>query len=570
MSVSWKHRFLVAALCAGFFTLALNARNLSRAFRGALTAASLTEHYIDERYYMATIGKVGKGESVFGHASFLEHRNDAPSASLAPAIEGLLMRWLHLSLPYAVLLGDVLFPFLAIALLTLGLQSLSGGSLFMAGAVAVIIGSDIGTYWFRSANPQIPFVMVMAWFTAAFVMHSSSVKASATRGVITGLMTWVHLVYASFFVIADAVFLVAEFLQHRSWKRFLQQGAAYGLVFIVCVLPRLLLSLSPEVAQDTFYRLGVVLSHAPSAPRMQIVLLCFLVVLLFYRWQQKRWPSIWVYRCFLLLVAALIGLNQTVIHGFDLTFVSYYQPLIRIVLLLTVCGFVIAVLPFQSWRRWVIGGIALLFIVRFQSSVSALTKEMHAETLLYEQSGAPQVIAWLREQQGPLVIAAPNILNEWIPGETQHYVLFNEYGWNQPMSDTELAERYALQVRLIPSSVSKDKTYTFVFGGHAGLQAAKERTICRIRRMLLRTDEDCVNDPRSLIRHQELLPVVDYAAVDVSAMMRKYYVEYVVTQGEDKGELPAFCRRQEQIENFTVWNCRSDLSAQDHQFPPQS
>ena len=492
--------------------------------RGTLTVGTMTEHAIDERYYLATIAKVGAGNPVMGHASYLEHRADAPSASLAPAAEGLLMRWLGLSLPFTLLLGDILFPFLTVLLLALGLRMLFGGSALLSAAAAVFVGSDIGTYWLRSANPQIPFVAVAGWLALVFTLPLLSRRSFVLRALVVGLLSWVQLVYASFFLIADGVLTLSEMIRQRKIRQAVPGIALYGAVFILSVLPRLFLGLPPEVATDTFYRLGIIHTHAPAAPQMQMFLWGILAALLLARRFWKGWMTEGMWRCTLLIIAALVGLNQSVIHGIDATFVSYYQPAIRIVVLQTFLGGVFALVRSEKMRRILLLGVSGISLVAMMFSVYAFKMQAQAEADALAQSDVPAVLEWLRAQPGPLAIAAPNSLNERIPAETPHYVLFNEYGWNQPMSDRELAERYALQARLVPSSVAREKTYTFVFGGHAGLQAAKERTLCKILRRIGMGDGPCDTQARSLIRHQELLPIVDNAETDVSQALKKFHV----------------------------------------------
>lgn len=522
---------------------------------GTLTVANVEEHAIDERYYLATVAKVGAGNPVMGHASYLEHRTDAPSASLAPAIEGLVMRWSGLSLPVTVLLCDLLFPFLTVFILALGLRAFFGGSMLLGAAAAVFIGSDIGTYWLRAANPQIPFIGVAAWIALVFTLPLLSRKSLILRALVAGLLSWVHLVYASLFIIADGVLTLTEMIRQKKFKDVILSVVLYGSVLIVCFLPRMFFSLPPEVATDTFYRLGIIYTHAPAAPQMQMFLIGFLAVLwVLWRTNKTQFPES-LRRSAVLLVASLVALNQSVIHGIDATFVSYYQPTIRILTLLTLMGIVWAVLRSARTRHAVLIGCSGIALVAMFFSVRTLKARTQAESDALMRSDVPQVLEWLRAQPGHIVVAAPNILNERIPAETPHYVLFNEYGWNQPMTDRELAERYALQVRLIPSSKARDATYTFIFGGHAGLQAAKERTLCKIFKGIGLTQNACVIEARSLIRHQELLPIVDNLQTDVAAALKTFHVTYVITTASDSGDIPAQCAEVKRIGGYAVRKC---------------
>lgn len=551
-------RLLFACAVAAIFTLALSARNLRDWGTGRLSVASLNDSAIDERLYFSTIAKTGQGAPPLGHSSYIEHRADAVAMSLAPVVEGLPMRWLGLSLEHTLLLGDLLWTFCTIFLLTLGLLSLFPRSPLIAGATALIIGGDIGTYFLRASNPQLPFVGSAAWFATAMILPAEGKRALLLRGAIVGALTWLHPLYASFFAIADGTLLLGEFLRHRSWKKTLASGLRYALAVIVFLIPRFLLSASPQAAADTLARAGVIFVRIPAAPQLQMMLLTVVVVLAFLWWKKKRWPSKRMRFCAVLIAASLLALNQSLIHGIDATFISYYNNLVRTVLILSTAIIIVHIVRPIIARRAIFLCVAGLSLLALWHAAGSLAAAARAEAERYAASDVPQVLTWLQERPDePFVVAAPNALNERIPYETPHYVLFNEYGWNQQMTDRELAERYALQVNLIPSSKARDRTYTFVFGGYAGLTSAKRRALCRIKRTFLGTADPCTLDARTLIRHQELLPIVDNADVDIREMMEKYRVAYIVTEQPHRlpAQARARCTKSTTIGAYAVWSC---------------
>ncbi len=555
-------RFLFACAVAAVFTAALNARNILEWQAGQLTVSELNDHVIDERLYFSIIAKTGQGNPLLGHSSYLEHRGDAVAMSLAPVIEGLPMRWFGLPLMETLLLGDILFPFLATFFLTFGLLSFFAGSFVIPAATALVMMSDIGVYWLRSSNPQLPFVGSAAWLMIAFLLPAESVMGLLLRGITAGILFWLHPLYASFFIVADGTLLLMGLLRHRLWKKTLQGGLLYSAGILVFLIPRFLLKSSPEAATDTLARAGTIHTHLPAAPGTQMILLVAAAVFLFLRWKKKSWPSGRLYLCFCLILAALFALNQSVIHGRDALFVAYYTVLIRMVMILGITTLFIHLIRNVRIRRMVMIAAAGISMLLFWNDLGSFAVRIRTEAQLYEQSDAPAALAWLRNQSGSLAIAGPNALNERIPYETLHYVLFNEYGWNQQMTDTELAERYALQVNLIPSSVLKDTTYTPVFGGYAGLSSAKRRAFCRIKRTIFRTGDPCTLDARTLIRHQELLPLVDEAKIDVTAMMKKYHISFVITEKDQT--LPdaakKLCTNVKTIGEYSIWSCPTNSS----------
>ncbi len=550
-------RFLFACIIALAFTLILNARSLQELSAGQLSVAYLNDHAVDEQFYFSTIAKVGQGAPAFGHSSYFEHHDDVSAVSLAPVTEGLLMRLLHLPLAQTLLLSDLLFPFLAILILTFGLTYVFKKSLLPAGAVAVIVGSDIGTYWFRSSNPQLPFVGAAAWFATTLAMPLQSTTALVLRATIAGTLSWFHLVYASFFIIADGVLLLSGYLEQRSLRQLVKNSLLYLVVLGILIAPRLLMNVPAEVAEDTLARIGVIHTRIPAGPKMQLLILGLMAIMLILHWKRRAWPKEALWKCFLLLIASLLALNQSLIHGRDALFVSYYNGVLRMVMLLSILILFVQITKNALWSRIAVGVCAVVSIVLLWNAVGLVARESRANADRYEESDIPKILAWIGEQPGLLVVAAPSDINARIPYETPHYDLFNAYGWNLPLTDKELAERYALQVNLVPSTKILDRTYTNIFGGYAGLSGSKRRTFCKMKRALLRTSDPCIVEPRSLIRHQELLPMVDDAKIDVVDAMKRYHVSLIVT--EEGEQLPLViknaCSKATTIGMYTTWSC---------------
>ncbi len=549
-------RLLPALVAALGFTLVLNAWSLGEAAAGRLAPEYLDEHGIDERYYFAMIAKIGQGNPVLGHASYREHRTGSPAASVSPAPQGLLMR-LGIPLTGVLLAGDLVFPFLAVLLLAWGLRR-PLGSPWLGAAAALVVAADIGTYWFRAANPQIPFLLLFGWIAASFVLPRERTASWLVRAVLVGALVWVHPVYASFAIFADAVSWVSEVAATRSWKAALRSGAAYGVTFLAVVLPRFLLSLPPDVAQDTFYRLGIIRTHVPAVPSQQILLLAAMGVLLLLRWR-RICAGEGTRHALILLTGALLACNQAILHGADAVFAAYYPHLIRITLLVAGAMVLVEILPRIGQRRVLASTLAAFWMGAFGLEAAAQAQISRQAVATLEASDVPAVLTRLRTMTGSLVVAAPTALNERIPSETAHYVLFNEYGWNQPSTDAELAERYALQARLIPSSRLTEGTYTAVFGGYAGLTASKTRATCRLRERFFPSGDPCNTKARDLIRHPDLLAVADTLGVDVPVVLRKYSVEILVTEsGASLADVPKDrCALLETIGIYALWTCKT-------------
>lgn len=551
-------RLLFAGIVAAVFTLTLNFDSIRELSAGRLTVAILNDQSADELYYFATIAKVGQGQPPLGHTSYMEHNRDGSIVNLAPVLPGLAMRFLGLSLRTTLFLGDLLFPFLAVFLLTLGFLS-AFRSRAIAGAAAVLLAAEIGTYWFRASNPQLPFVAVAAWIAVVMAYPPASRTGLALRGLIIGVLTWLQVVYASLFVIVDGTLLLAGLLEHRKLSQSFKNGLLYGLCLVIPLLPRFFVRPTAESAADTIHRIGLIETHLPALPKLQLLLLCVIAVLAIWLWKTKKKQDEHLRTCIILLIGCLIALNQAVITGVDALFAGYYPHPINLLLTLTLVIVAVQLLSTQHWKNIAFIAVAIVCLANLRADVAEFSAGARGAAVEYEKSDVPQVLAWLKDQPGPVVIASPYGINGRIPYETLHYDLFNGYGWNLPMTDTELAQRYALQVRLIPSSQNPDRTNTHVFGGFAGLTASKRRAYCRLKRSILRTDDPCIIDAASLTIHQELYSYVDDLKIDVKKAMKKFHVSYVVTEQANTlpPEIRDMCTKKITIGTYTIWSCAS-------------
>jgi hypothetical protein len=549
-------RLLIAVLAAAIFSGVLNFGGLERLAQGTLTTEYLNDHGTDERYYLAKIHKVLSGEPFLGNSTLIEHRDDTQTPFLAPAIEGFFGRITGMTLPQTVLFFDVLWAFLFVLLLSLACTRFFRGEILPGTAAALLIATDVGTYFLRASNPQVPLVLTALWLWSLLAIKNRYASL-ALRAVSVSLLLWAHIVYGSLLLIMEAVLFLAASVEHRSWKRGAIEALVTGGIVAILHLPRLLFSGDPEALTDVFYRLGVLRIHAPTSPKTQAVILAVLLVTLGVWWWKRRSEAAAKPLTLnaLLLVSALIGLNQAVIHGYDATFTSYYHAIIRIIVLLSILTIVFVLLPSSRWRTIVFAVFGTGSIVCLTMQVLPWYRAQEQATEVFAESDEARVLEWLAKLTEPAVVAAPRILSERIPSATPHYVLFNEYSWVQTATDREMAERYALQATLLPSAIPLDDSYTSVLGQYAGLTASKTRALCRLKRTLLRTDDACDADARSFIRHPELLPILDDLRIDPVELLDRYHVTWIVTD-ESQNRIPLEqCRMERRIGRYAIFGC---------------
>ncbi len=549
-------RFAVALLVGTAFTLLLNAARIPAALRGELTIATLQNHGKDELYYIALVRDAATGHANLGHTAFREHRDDAAVTTYAPLPQGLFARAMGLPVEAALFLGDLLFPLLAVAFLFLAASALFG-SLPMAAAVTLAAAAYLDTYWLRTANPQIPYILVTAWLAVFFSGHPGRIARDALRGLIVGVLGWVQLLYASFFLLVEGTDLLRRLREREAWIAVLRSAWVTFGIAAVCIAAKVLFAGNPGdiAATDTIHRLGVIPSRYPAAPGVQLLLLALGALLLIAR----RKPSADRPRVDLLLtivVAALLGLNQSLLHGIDATFSSYYVNILFFVFWLGGAYALWTLIPRRA-AVTLFTGVAAYMLVSCAFTLHADARRDALRQDAFDRSDAPALIAWLRTQPDDRVIAAPMDLSDLIPPYTDHYVLFNSYAYNQRATDAELTERFLLERSLFPGDAQllSDPSYGLVFGGYGGMLAARERTACKMFQPLGLKLGDCSATAASRVLHQDLLTRLRDEKPDVPALLRTYGVDLLVTTS-NRSPSPD-CVLQTTVGAYRVLRCDS-------------
>jgi hypothetical protein len=542
---------LLVALC---FALSMSAGHALSAMRGDLSLALMDNHGVDELYYFALMRDAAHGYPNLGHAAFKEHRLDATVTTFAPAVEGLAMRASGWSTETAALLGDLLFPFLGALLLFLALRGLlRKDGLAAAGTLGIM--AVIGTYWLRSSNPQIPFVLVCAYLACLCSPDRQRPWLCTARGLCIALLLYTQLLYGSLLVIVEGVDALYRLtMDRKAWKRWLTAEIVTGVTLVIGAVPKMLLSLQARgdpAITDTFHRLGVIPSRYPAAPFLQLVLVSLGIVLLQMR---RRAPACKreIDTVLVLLLSGLIGLNQSLVHGIDATFSSYYANVLVFIVGMAFSLLLVATAPsdrLRSAAAWLLSGA---LVVSFAVAVYGENTQDIARAAAYRASPEAGLMAWLGAQPGELVIAAPRGVSDLVPAYTDHFVLLNTYSFNQRSADRELAERYLLQTALFPDG-NTDPTYQQVFGGYAGMLGARLRTACRIKRFL-HLSTSCAVDVPALIPHQDLRKMLDAKQADLPALLRQYHVDLIIAPAEN-AVAKRLCPKQERQGMYWVYRC---------------
>ncbi len=543
----WSRPHLLWGLGTGaLFTILLNVIHLLPALHGQLTVIHLLNHGRDEAYYAAVIRGLARGADIY-HA-----------ATQAP----LLQSWLlpaGAGLTGTLLAGDVLYPFLAVFFLFFAALGLLRSPRWAA-ASAMIAAASLGGYWLRTSNPQVPYVLVAA-YAALYCSRDERRGMFLARGAVIGLLCHVQLLYGSFLLILEAVDAARRFFldRERPLAVVRDTGIVLGATAVLClpILWGVFLSADPA-GGDIYRRLGVIPSRYPSAPQFQLQLLLAAGIFLIARARPKTERQV-IDRVLVVIAAALLGFNQALLHGVDATFSSYY---VNVLLLLRWLAFPVLAIAYLGRTRGTTAALAVaavFMLLRFAGEMGTEAAEDARRIADYAGSQERSVIAVLPTATG--AVAAPLVLADRIPVLTDRDALFTSYAYNWRMPDRELAERYLLQRALFPSSgdlTEKERGYPSVFGGYPGMLAARERTVCRYRARLLRRDDDCVIDPRTLVVHQELLAMLDNADADLPSLVKKFRVGLIVTDWILPSGLQDICTAEGTVGTYTVYGCSAN------------
>lgn len=559
-----RYTFVIGLVVACAYALALNAGVIVMMSRGSASPAFLgiQRASADEAHYFARMREFSEGRLAIGNVALKEHRDAWETAQgSGAAVQGALLAFTGWEIQTIVWIGDVLFPFLA-ALLVFWITCALFINAWIRIAVTILILNVIGVGWLRSVSPQVTMTIFFAFLGAFLCGSVREWKLTLIRGVLIALLAFVQPQYAVLCAVIEGLNLLRLlFLKRYPLSELLKKELWLIVPCIVAfVVKLLLLRVSDvEMSTDTYRRLGLIASHLPAAPVLQLQLLLGLGALFWLRTRvatKDRETSEQSDTLCVLLAAGLVSLNQSVVHGKDAIFGLYYTYPLLSILWLSGCFFVVHSVPSRKLAFFVLSSLTILSLVRFGERLQETVRIQKVEADAIAEAGILPVVMWLDSLPGERVIGAPIEIADLVPVFTDHYVLFNRYARFQTVGDKELAERYILQEILFPSPKEFiDPTHSLVFGQAPGNLAARKRTWCRIISLFQKSIDECRVEIRSMVTHQELLPMLDEKRADRLSLLQKYHVDTIVTASPLPAPLIPFCNQNVKIGTYTVYLC---------------
>ncbi len=545
--------FFVGFIIACAFTFLLNVSSIRDFAQARLTFFDLGFDNVsaDEAHYFAMIRDVADGLFNLGNTSLQEHQSDPNVSTYAPLLQGSLIRFFDTDFTMAILIGDVLFPFLGVLILFIAL-SLLGFSLFDAALMALFSLSAIG--WQRSINPQISIPLFL-FATGAFFIGNirPSKRGWMLQGALTAVLIFVHVLYAELLLAAELCVAFFHYVRTGEAKRriFVRLGCTVAPSFVAFVVKVLLTAgLSPDVLSDTYRRLGMIPSHLPAAPMLQLQIALTLAIVFVLRRRKLISENAILESLSFLLIATLLCLNQSIVSGVDLVFGLYFAVPAAIFLRLLWMSVILSFIPIPLRVRRI---LAVLIVAFSLLPLMRLELQEHSAENEAARMYAP-LIAWLVSEPGDKVILAPIEIANLIPIVSSHSVVFNQYAHFGSASDEELADRFLLEKSLFPIVREEgDPLFSWVFGLYAGNLSARSRTACRLFDPFVR--DACTNDPRSFVFHQDQLRRLEAGTVGRKKMLEKFNVDFIISETELSPDLLSLCPFDRTVAAYRVHRC---------------
>lgn len=532
------------------FSLVLNAGSLVALSRGTLTVAGLGAGIgsADEVYYFALMRDIADGNSRMGNVSFQEYQ-DAPSlAGYALLPQGLLARLTGWRIEVIVLLGDVLFPALLTFVCFLLARIFIGGYLIPL-LFAVAYMAWWGPGWLRSMNPQITMLLFMLSILAFF--RDPDVKRPWVRGLLLGLFFLTQPIYGVLMLAAEGTDALLAWHRERSFMSVVRRRTSILLCLLVALLLQFWLQSGADasILLDTYRRRGLIDSHLPTAPGLQVLLLGALALLLL---RSKCRPPPFVRGLAIILFCSIVVLNQSLFHGKDAVFALYYRLPLVLVLWLTVLSLASSVLSRRILAQL---GIVVALVMLAQMLHLMLTVSIpksFVESRHFLGSDVSEILSKLGEGGASKVVLAPIELSNLVPVLTPHHTLFTQYAHYEYSSDRELAERYLLLTSIFPL----ESQYTvegepLVFGIYAGNMYARAKILCRWG---LRQD-GCSGTLSDFISRQDVRRFVEEGKIDQKALLEKYGVTTIVSERPLPQEIDQLCTQSASAGRFSIYDC---------------
>ncbi len=433
----------------------------------------------EEQFYLSRIKETADGYPWAGQPFAYELREQwLPSGSLTEMAMGALVRS-GLSIKTASILGDFFGPFVLALILWFAAAGLLARREWRIAFIAVVFGGTWLTFWKRPVHPQTSFILPLAYMLLALSPSRSTLRTSAVRSGLTGLMLYSYPYHWTYCLAAEGSLALIDMWQATNWNLRLKRLAAFIAPFGIIAVPWIILT-KPMLAtveyKEAAWRQGLLSTHWPAAPVYQIKLLLAALAVGFTAMRKRVGTQ--VIPLAALIAAGFAVCNQTILTGAEIAFSSHYGPLIRIVIILCVL-WLASVWMAGGWLRravltllaaWLVAGTVMTTRGEFSILEAARPNRERAEQLLAQIGDLP----------GQAVILAPLDIADLIPVYTDDYPLLAGASFSQPMTDDDLFTR----ARVHKAFIDEPMPWSMLVGFWPLHKQLQDRQRCMIKKIV--------------------------------------------------------------------------------------
>lgn len=469
-------------------------------FEGEIQRKDVILESGDEVFYLTRIREAADGHIWAGHPYLYERRDQRyPLGNLWEGIIGTKMRVFNLDIKTATTLADAVLPFLLVLIFWMAMRPVLPQKKWRLLLIGILfLGFEL-YWWKRPISPQATAILPMLYFWALFHTQRNSMRLTAVRGILIGLMTLSYPFHWTYCLATEGLLTLHLLWKDRTWTARMKRVAAISIPFVLCALPWMIMMLdaskNPEYA-EVLARLGLVTRRFPAGLNLQMYLVLAGALVWFVRrkMDDKTIPN----TLLILLAAGIAVLNQMIITGKEAEFSSHYRQIL--------------VFPFWMSLTWVgmnlthgkklmeaiiLGASAVLLFIQTMLATQVGLQLYERLRTNPERDQPMHMVEALNMLEGEQVILADDEFSRhYMTIYTAHYPFFTTSSHMYLMDEDMLWKRAAVQQELFPD-------YRIIERGMVGSsnlnRALHDQTICRIRTLLHLTNEPCARNPKDYL-----------------------------------------------------------------------
>ncbi len=502
--------------------------------------------YGDEFIYYSHLKEIGTGNILFGNPYYLEHRFDPQIALFGSSILAAIPLFFGLSLSATLVFNFVIWG-VALVIILYWLARRMGLPQIWAAAATLFVYLQSYDLIFRVSVRQQIFPFFFLFYIALLLFLGKPNKQHFWGlAITTGITFWIYgFLWQLTGLTIGVLVLYSAFA--KKWQ-LTKTAISAGILGLIIGLPPFVYSLWITTVPhfwESMNRFGLIQSRMPQA---EILYSGFWVVLVLaivfvYKREQRESLNLQPVTVFIYIsgIGLLLAEVSNILTGQNFEVGEHIRRFI-IPWLGLVSVFVLylirrsrSVLLWSAMTLLIAGNIWFLYVDALRFNPTPANRELWSEEQLYAKP-----LAWLnaRESQPVVVWANPhNPLVAYIPAFTKHYVLHEEFGQFNLMSNTDFYERYLVSQYFDRPTVETLKADMVTFAGrgktfHEAKNLERKIKVCRL--FMFWNPAQCgeVKTSTELFGEENFQQLQQKFNLDIQPhilqYVKKYHVRYII------------------------------------------